>query len=154
ERPFRLGDEIQVADLRGTVVDIDLRATIVRDGDGTETLIPNSVLVDQNVRKVTTVQAKTIRQSLTLPVDPGADPREVGEIMRAATHRHGLTQSHEPHVFLDDASGDALHFTLHYWAELQPGGERRRVASDLRQMILHAFQSAGIRLARTAAAPA
>jgi small-conductance mechanosensitive channel len=149
ERPFRLGDEIQVGDLRGTVVDIDLRASVVRDGDGSETLIPNSVLVDHNVRKVTSARSKTIRQSLSVCVDAQSDPREVIDTMRGVAQRHGLTHAREPHVFLDDCDGDGLTFTLQYWAELQPGGERKRVASDLRLMLLGAFHAAGIRLAQS-----
>jgi len=146
-RPFRLGDEIQVGDLRGTVVDIDLRASIVRDGDGSETLIPNSVLVEHNVRRVTSSRSKTIRQTLTIGVDPGADPREVIDTLRAAAQRHGLTHAREPHIFLDDCAADRLQFTMHYWSDSQPGGDRKRVASDLRMMLLVAFHAAGIRLA-------
>jgi hypothetical protein len=38
---------------------------------------------------------------------------------------------------------------LHYWIELKPGVEARRIASDLRLMILHAFDEAQIRLAKS-----
>jgi len=153
-RPFRLGDEIQVGDLRGTVVDIDLRASVVRDGDGSETLIPNSVLVDHNVRRVTSSRSKTIRQALTIAVDPAADPREVIETLRSVAHRHGLTHAREPHIFLDECAADRLQFTMHYWSDSQPGGDRKRVASDLRMMLLVAFHGAGIRLAPSPSAAA
>jgi small-conductance mechanosensitive channel len=147
ERPFRLGDEIQVGDLRGAVVDIDLRASVVRDADGSETLIPNSVLVEQNVRKMTS-RENVAGQSLSVVVDAESDPRTVIETMRSTAQRHGqLIASREPIVSLDDFGGQGLRFTLQYWIAMLPGNDRRRIASDLRLMILGAFADAGIRLA-------
>lgn len=147
ERPFRLGDVIEVGDLRGTVVDIDLRTSVVRDSDGAETLIPNSSLMEQNVKNVT-FRTRINRQVLALVVDGASDPRTVGDAMRAAASRHGqLQESPEPMVFLDEFAENGLRFVLHYWIELKPGIDRRRIASDLRLMMLNAFDEAGIRLA-------
>ena len=147
ERPFRLGDEIQIGELRGTVVDIDLRASVVRDSDGSETLIPNSALVEQNV----TARPRSIRQTLVVTVDPQSDPRAVSEAMRDAVERHGLLHaSRKPEIFLDEFPGEGLRFSMNYWIDTSPGIDRQRVASDLRLMILNAFKDSGIRLAHGA----
>lgn len=152
ERPFRLGDVIEVGELRGTVIDIDLRTSVVRDRDGAETLIPNSILVEQSVRNLT-FRSRSLRQAMTLQVDPAHDPRLVMETLREAMQRHGqLLASPPPVVQLSAASGDALTFILRYWLEMQPGADVQRVASDLRLMILGAFADAGIALARNPAA--
>lgn len=146
ERPFRLGDEIQIGELRGTVVGIDLRASVVRDSDGGETLVPNSALIEQNLRNVTSRQ-KAVRHSLTIIVDAQSDPREVSEAMRDAAQRHGqLIEGREPHVLLEEFGVDGLRFRLHYWTEPMSNADRQRVASDLRQMILTGFRAAGVRL--------
>ena len=145
ERPFRLGDEIQIGDLRGTVVDIDLRASVLRDSDGAETLIPNSALVEQNV----TARPRAIRQTLAVTVDAQADPRTVSDTMREAAERHGLlNQARKPEIFLDEFPGEGLRFSMCYWIEPAPGVDRQRVASDLRLMILGAFGEKGIQLAK------
>jgi small-conductance mechanosensitive channel len=147
ERPFRLGDVIEVGSLRGTVVDIDLRASVLRDDEGAETLVPNSTLVEQNVRNVT-FRSRRAKQSLTLHVAPGVPARQVMDVIRESVSRHGqLLDSPAPEVLLQDYLGDSLDFVLHYWLELKPGVERRRIASDLRLMILGAFEEAGITLA-------
>jgi len=144
ERPFRLGDVIEVGNIRGTVVDIDLRACVVRDSDGDETLVPNATLVDQSVKNIT-FRSRHARQSLALTVDAGADPRIVSDAMQAAAARHGLVlESPGPSVLLEDIADDGLRFALHYWLELGPGVDRRTVASDLRLMILRAFAEAGV----------
>lgn len=147
ERPFRLGDIIEVGNLRGTVVDIDLRTSVVRDSDGAETLIPNSALMEENVKNVT-FRTRINRQMLAIVVDGASDPRTVIDAMCAAAARHGqLSESPEPIVFLDEFAENGLRFVLHYWIELKPGIDRRRIASDLRLMVLNAFEEAGIRLA-------
>ena len=147
ERPFRLGDVIEVGDLRGTVVDIDLRTSVVRDGDGAETLIPNSALMEENVKNVT-FRSRTTRQTLSVVVDSAADPRLVIDAIREAAGRHGqLAPSTEPVVFLDEFADNGLRFVLHYWIELKPGIDSRRIASDLRLMILGAFEEAKIAMA-------
>ncbi|WP_213435331.1 MULTISPECIES: mechanosensitive ion channel domain-containing protein [Lysobacteraceae] len=147
ERPFRLGDVIEVGGLQGTVVDIDLRTSVVRDGDGAETLIPNSVLMEENVKNVT-FRTRRHRQSLAVVVDGDSDPRAVADAMRAAASRHGqLADDPEPVVLLEDFADNGLRFALHYWIDLVPAVDRRRIASDLRLMVLGAFEDAGIRLA-------
>ena len=147
ERPFRLGDVVEVGTLRGTVVDIDLRTSVIRDSDGADTLIPNSVLMEENVKNVT-YRTRMQRQSLSVVLDGDSEPRAVVETMRAAAQRHGqLVEDPEPTVLLEDFADNGLRFTLHYWVELVPGMDRRRVASDLRMMILGAFADAGIAMA-------
>jgi len=149
ERPFRLGDEIQIGDLCGRVVDIDLRSSVVREGDGSETLVPNSVLLEQNVKAIAP-RSNATRQSVAVTVDNGSDPRNVIEAMRSAAERHGqLLHSREPAVLLDEFASDGLRFSMQYWIDGESSSERRRIASDLRMMILGAFQDAGIRLAQT-----
>jgi small-conductance mechanosensitive channel len=145
ERPFRLGDDIQIGDLRGTVVDIDLRASVLRDSDGAETLIPNSALVEQNV----TARPRAIRQTLAVTVDAHSNPRDVSDTLREAAERHGLLNaSRKPEIFLDEFPGEGLRFSMCYWIEPSPGVDRQRVASDLRLMILGAFGEKGIQLAK------
>lgn len=150
ERPFRLGDQIDIGGLRGTVVDISLRTSAVRDSDGSETLVPNSALIDNNVRNYT-FRTRVSRQSFSVTVAPGSDTRDVAEAMRDAAQRHGqLVATKEPQVYLDDITTDGLRFTLQYWIELGSDVDRGRIASDLRLMVLGAFADAGVRLAESA----
>lgn len=49
ERPFRIGDEITVKDVRGRVVEVGMRITSLRTEDGVLVLIPNAVLLAEVV---------------------------------------------------------------------------------------------------------
>jgi small-conductance mechanosensitive channel len=47
---FRVGEEISVADVRGTVVAVETMATVLATGDGERVRIPNRMLVESVVR--------------------------------------------------------------------------------------------------------
>ena len=92
-------------------------------------------------------RARAVRQTLTVYAQ--SDPRKVSDTMREAVVRHGLVDpSREPVVFLDEFPGAGLRFSMNYWVDMAPGLDRQRLASDLRLMILSAFNAAGIRLAQ------
>ena len=88
------------------------------------------------------------RQSLAVVVDGDSDPRTVADAMRSAAERHGqLRDEPQPTILLEEFADNGLRFALIYWIELVPGMDRRRIASDLRLMILGAFADAGVRMA-------
>jgi len=122
-------------------------------GDGaTETLGRTATLIDQKVGNMTS-RSRRAKQSLSVEVTATASPRAVMEAMRAAATRHGqLLQVPAPEVLLEDCDEGALRFALNYWIELKPGVERKRIASDLRLMVLGAFEEGGIALAPRKAA--
>ncbi len=78
-KPFRAGDQIQVADLEGTVDEIDLRVTKLIDYDGELVLIPNadvfrSTLVNRTKRGVR-------RTTVTVGIDYRDDQDRAREVM-------------------------------------------------------------------------
>jgi small-conductance mechanosensitive channel len=92
-----------------------------------------------------------VRQTISVTVEPGSEPRAVADALRSAAERHGLlTESKKPEVFLDEFPGAGLRFSMNYWIEPGPGVDRQRIASDLRLMILNAFNDTGIALAKGA----
>jgi len=103
--------------------------------------------MEENVKNVT-YRSRMFHQVLDVVVEGEADTRAVGEAMLAVAARHGqLAEAPEPSVLLDEFADNGLRFALHYWIELRPGTDRRRIASDLRLMILGAFADAGIKMA-------
>ncbi len=52
EHTFKDGDLINVNGVKGTVLEIGLRATLVRTEDNTEVIIPNSLLISRNLEKL------------------------------------------------------------------------------------------------------
>ena len=67
ERPFRIGDVVDVQGKRGTVSSIGIRACVVHLWDGTEELIPNSALLE-NIVTNWTYSDRLVRFSIKVGV--------------------------------------------------------------------------------------
>ena len=77
EDQYNVGESVKIASLSGTVVDMSLRCTTLRDGDGTLYIIPNS-----QVATVSNLSRDFSVASLSLSVDASADPDRVLAILR------------------------------------------------------------------------
>jgi len=146
ERPFRVGDVLDVAGNRGTVTEIGLRASVLQLWDGTETLIPNSSLLENNVSNWT-YSSRKVRFTLSVGATYGSDTRRVLELLAEAADRHGVVEKEpKPVALFTDFGENALTFELRYWVDVIKGNAAQ-VGSDLRQMIAGAFAENGVVIA-------
>jgi small-conductance mechanosensitive channel len=146
ERPFRVGDVLEVAGNRGTVTEIGLRASVLQLWDGTETLIPNSSLLESNVSNWT-YSSRKVRFTVSVSAAYGSDTRRVLELLAGAAERHGVVEKDpKPQALFTDFGESALIFELRYWVDVIRANAAQ-VGSDLRQMIAGAFAENGIVMA-------
>jgi small-conductance mechanosensitive channel len=147
ERPFRPGDLVEVGGIRGRVIDIGVRSSHIRDGNGIETLIPNSTFIEQNVTNWT-LSNEAVRIVVKIGIAYGSPIKKVNELLLEIADRHGLVEkTPEPRVLFEDFGSDALMFGLYVWVELKPDVSWTVVASDLRHMIIKVFMEHGINMA-------
>jgi small conductance mechanosensitive channel len=78
ENQYNVGDTVKLASLTGTVEDITLRLTTLRDGDGTLYFVPNS-----QIATVSNLSRDFSVATLALTVDATADPDTVVRILRS-----------------------------------------------------------------------
>ena len=72
DRPFSVGDVVEVGDKRGTVERVGVKTTHIRSSSGDLFVVPNSDLVGATVR---TVAAHPVRKlSFTIPISYETDP--------------------------------------------------------------------------------
>ncbi len=134
ERPFRVGDVLEVGGQRGTVTQIGLRASVLQLWDGTETLIPNSSLLESNVSNWT-YTSRYVRFSVTVGVAYGSDIRRVIQLLGEVAERHGLVEKEpKPQALFMDFADSALAFELRFWLDVIRANSSQ-VRSDVRQMI-------------------
>lgn len=146
ERPFRVGDVLDVSGQKGLVSSIGLRASILQLWDGTETLIPNSALLENNVTNWTYSNRK-VRFTVTVGVAYGSDPRRVLKLLNEITERHGLVEKDPKPQILFSAFGDStLEFEVRFWLDVA-ATNAAQVSSDLRLMIASSFAENGIEIA-------
>jgi len=77
ENQFNVGDTVTLASLTGTVEDLSLRLTTLRDGNGTLYFVPNS-----QIATVANLSRDFAVASLSLTVDATADPDKVLRVLR------------------------------------------------------------------------
>jgi potassium efflux system protein len=146
ERPFRVGDVLDVAGQKGIVTGIGTRSSVLQLWDGTETLIPNSALLENSVTNWTYTNCK-VRFTISVGVAYGSDIRRVVQILTEVVERHGVVEkSPQPQILLVDFAASALNFEIRFWVDVVKGNSAQ-ISSDLRQMIASALAESGISIA-------
>jgi small-conductance mechanosensitive channel len=147
ERPFRPGDLVEVGGIRGRVMDIGVRSSHIRDGNGIETLIPNSTFIEQNVTNWT-LSNQAVRIVVKIGIAYGSPVKEVTDLLLEVAERHGLVDDDpKPTVQFEDFGSDALLFGLYVWVDLKPDVSWTAITSDLRYMINKSLTEHGIEIA-------
>ncbi|MCX6876146.1 MAG: mechanosensitive ion channel [Verrucomicrobia bacterium] len=135
ERKVRVGDVVDVDGIVGTVTEVNTRSSVVRSPDDVETMIPNSVFLENRVTNWTLSNTK-MRRSLRVGVAYDTPPPKVMELLTEAAGRHGLVcKEPAPFAVFDDFGDSALMFSLYFWLDLGGSTNAMIVTSDLRLMI-------------------
>jgi len=146
ERKVRVGDILDVDGVVGTVVEVNTRSSIIRSADDVETMIPNSLFLENRVTNWTLSSPK-MRRSLRVGVAYGADTRKVMDVLTECAGRHGrICKEPDPFAVFEDFGGNAMIFILYFWVELGPQSNVAVITSDLRLMIEKRFGESGIAL--------
>ena len=145
EDQFSVGDTVKVAGLQGTVEDLTLRCTKLRDGDGTLYIVPNS-----QIATVSNLSRDFSVASLALSVSSGEDPDRVLALLKqiAAEVRTDdafkdvvLTDPDVPGV--DRIAGREVAYPINLRVRVN---QRDGVLRELRRRILLRFVREGIEL--------
>lgn len=145
ENQYNVGDTITVASLTGTVEDLTLRLTTLRDGNGTLYYVPNS-----QIATVSNLSRDFAVGTLSLTVDATADPDTVLRVLRQTALAVRNDPQFKDAVYADpDVPGvDAISGRVVTY----PITMRVRISSkdalmrELRRRILQAFEQNGIPL--------
>ncbi len=145
ENQYNVGDTVKIASLSGTVEDLTLRLTTLRDGDGTLYFIPNS-----QVATVSNFSRDFAVASLPITVDASADPDRVLGILRAtasgvrndpAFREVALGNPDIPGI--DSISGRAVTYPIGIRVRIN---QKDAILRELRKRILQAFEENSIPL--------
>lgn len=139
ERPIRIGDFLEVGDLRGVVEAINTRSTRIRRVDGVHILLPNSHLLENMVVNWTLVD-KLTRCKVRVGVAYGSPVKQVVALMKQAGVDHSaVLKTPAPVVIFEDFGDNALIFDLAVWINASVERDLHMVRSDLRFRIEELF---------------
>jgi small-conductance mechanosensitive channel len=138
ERRLHVGDAVQLGALEGRILEVGIRASIIRTWDGAEVIVPNAALTSERVTNWTL--SDTLRRvTLEVGVAYSADPRSVLEVLRRVASAHPNAVSDPAPLALCTGFGDsALKFELRVFTR---GDDAPSFLSDL-AIAVHAALSA------------
>ena len=115
ERPFRIGDAIEVAEHGGEVREISFRTTHLRTTDGREIILPNAILMTTAVVNLTRYPFRRGVVWLDVPAGDAAsiDAGKVREALAAAD----LSADPAPSAELRAVSDGKAHFQITFWSK-------------------------------------
>ena len=147
ERPIRIGDDVELDDMLGTVETINTRFTRVRRIDGVRLMIPNSQLLENTVVNRTIVDRK-IRSHVRVGVQYGSDVQKVKHLLdEISTNNPDILEDPAPAVIFEDFGDSALIFDCFFWIEATKERNLRGVRSALRFEIDRVFKENDIVIA-------
>lgn len=147
ERNMKVGDTIDVDNVVGRIVTVDMRASTILGFDGVETVIPNSTFLENKVTNWTHSNAR-LRRIVRVGVDYGSLTTRVSDILVECGNKHQLIlKDPPPEALFEDFGDSSLIFALYFWIDYGPTVNPLQVASDLRFMIAQRFAEEHIVLA-------
>jgi moderate conductance mechanosensitive channel len=145
EDQYNVGEVVTLAGLKGTVEDLSLRRTTVRDGDGTLYIIPNS-----QITAVSNFSRDFSIAALPVSVDASANPDKVMELLKhvATVVRHDTAFKQiaiaDPDILgINDIRGREVIYQINIRVR---ANQRDGVLRELRRRIVLAFEKEGIPL--------
>lgn len=148
EQPIKVGDRVLIEDIIGDVVDIKMRATVVKTLNNEHIIIPNSFFLEEKVMNRSFGDEK-LRVRVPFGVSYNSDVFEVKKIALDVAKK--LQENHievlkdpEPAVGFTNYGDSSLDFVLLFWIETPQND--LRLQSEARFLLFKAFKDNNIEI--------
>jgi small-conductance mechanosensitive channel len=142
EQPFVVDDLVQVGDLTGRVLSIDMLSVKLRTYDNRFVRIPNENLIKTEFVNLTRFPIR--RADITVGVAYKEDVARVKEVLFEVAREHpAALMEPEPQLFFQDYGPSSLDFLFGIWVKTESFFE---VRNDLREIIKRRFDEEGIEI--------
>jgi small-conductance mechanosensitive channel len=143
ERPFRLGDTVEVSGVVGTVKRIGARSSTILTFQYAEVIVPNSNLLSNHVINWTLTSARR-RVEVPVGVGYGTNPElALSLLMEIASSNPRIMKDPKPEAFFLGFGESALNLELRFWAAQSIWFELK---SEVGLAVVQAFRKAGIEI--------
>lgn len=142
DRPFVIGDRVQVGDTWGDVQEIGLRSTRILTTKHEVVIIPNKLLDEREIWNYT-IDHPEMRIDIDAGISYDSDRRLAEALMLRAAHVHEDVLSYpRPRVLLQSFGESSIDLQLRIWI---PGAkDARPIASRIRKEIQNLFNEHGV----------
>jgi small-conductance mechanosensitive channel len=134
ERPFKIGDRVEIGPVEGVVQEIGARRTTVITEDRLAILVPNQRFILDNVTNQV-YDETPIRLRIGVQVQSGTDPELMRRLLCEAAESHPqVLKDPPPEALIRSLGGPATQYELAVWHEAR-GPLRLRLASELNFLV-------------------
>lgn len=149
DKPFVVGERIQVTEYDGVVEEVGLRSTRLRLLNGHQVSIPNEEMARTNIENIG--RRPFIRRVSEIPLAldiPSVQARKaVAIVLEVLKDHEGFDSNFPPRVWLNDFERDHLELKMIYWYHPPDYWKYTAHADKVNCQIIDAFEKEGIHIA-------
>ena len=142
QRPFRIGDIVQINDFTGIIQKVTARATTLVDFDGNHIQIPNATIYKGVIKNLTA--NPLMRGQFVIGVGYDADIQQAQQIAQEITSaQDNVLTDPEPQILIDELGPSTYNIKVYFWVDVEKTSVLK-MASVLMRKITQAFLEANI----------
>lgn len=143
DKPFRVGDQIELADKKGRVKEIGIRASVLKTADGADVIIPNGDLLSGRVVNWTLSQEYS-KTSFVLHIDRQADLDKAKEWIKDAMMASPYyIQERDSGISIQDISAEMIYLSVYCW--VNAAGNASSLKNDVLLVLYKKFEAEGLK---------
>ncbi|GAB3321038.1 hypothetical protein GCM10027299_14960 [Larkinella ripae] len=144
DKPFQIGDFIEITNKKGRVKNIGIRSSRLLTTEGSEVIIPNGDLLSGQVINWT-INHKAKRIELTIKADAEHELSTLKTLIRQEITKHpNAVKRQQPEIFLSTITSDAIELKVRTW--INSVNKEDQFRSEVLLNIYRRFKEAGIKL--------
>ena len=142
QRPFRIGDIVQINDFTGIIQKVTARATTLVDFDGNHIQIPNATIYKGVIKNLTA--NPLMRGQFGVGVGYDADIQHAQQMAQEITSaQDNVLIDPEPQILIDELGPSTYNIKVYFWVDVEKTSVLK-MASVLMRKITQAFLEANI----------
>ena len=137
-KPFSIGDSVEINGMSGTVQAIKLRTTEIRTFDGNDLIIPNKQVLQNPIKNYTTSPSR--RVDLAVGISYNDDLKKVKEVVvNSISEIDGIITDQGVEVFFTEFAGSSINFDVRFWIPFTMKADYLKFRSNAIEKIKTAF---------------
>lgn len=146
DKPFNVGELINLEDKLGVIDEVGVRTTKIRTLDGHQLTVPNGNLANMTIHNIG--KRPFIRRVFNVTITYDTPPEKVEravQILRELLDNHeGMKEDFPPRVYFDNLNADSLNLQCFYWYHPPDYWKYMRFSEYINLEILKRFNEEGI----------
>jgi len=143
DKPFRVGDQIELADKKGRVKEIGIRASVLKTADGADVIIPNGDLLSGRLVNWTLSQEYS-RTSFVLHIDRKTDLDEAKQWINAAIAASPhFVKERDSGISVQDISEEMIYLSVFCWVNFAANASSLK--NDVLVVLYKQFEEKGLK---------